>query len=1210
MAEKIKKIKVIIGKIPDVAGKALGYVLKYKTATLSAVTLLLLALSFAITTQSTSLYKDAHKLEKRIQQRQQLLEEYAVKALDYPVDEWMEFENFPEDMVIYRYNEDTLQSWINQFPINNDEVDVLPLWYRLHYQSSRSLFNTPLAYLGAQEQYVNLGSAWYVVKVYRKDRVKIITGLLIKTEYLSNNSVLVSRINPELGIKRKLILAPLTFDEGLVLKGKDQNMLFSVIYDVASVYKRGDSSMRWIALLFACLALYSFFYNRRNFKALAIYIAGLTLLRAISFNMGNSLRLDSMLFSPNLYADEWLFSSLGNFLLNNLYVFLVVLAVYLLRRKIILKFHAMGKIRRRIIVAFAYILPLGLFFYINYTLKSLINNSNITLELYRLDELSLYSILAYISYGLLFIALLLLLQLLVPTLKFVKHASLLNVRFSIIYVFLISLYTLSTVSYLGYQKESARCKVWTNKLSVERDIGLELHLRSIENKLTQDPVNRTILELSRGGLTFLQNRLDEMYFKGIGQKYEIKLTLCRPNDQLPLVYNGGRQYVDCQLYFDNILSTGIPLADKSNFYFLNNYDGRVSYLGVITYYTVYGPVNLYIEFDSRFTKDVVGYPALLFDYKPADNVNMPDSYSYAKYIENRLVGCGGRYNYPIVINPADYPEGFSTVVKDGYLHFINRSSDDTVISISRAKRAIFPYIVSFSYLMLFYGALLFLFIRLRRIKKRAMRIKLPKNSFRRKITYLIITSLVVALICMGLGSVWFSINYYNESNRLQMEEKIQTVQSTLSDLCKYADEYTDINTSNLFQTMDKVANNTRADISLYDPHGRLIRSTQPELFERYLLASRINPEAYRQLVKLNKRQVINKEKLAELSYFSLYAPIFNNSGRLIAIANIPYFSKNSDLRGDVSSIVAAIINVYILLLLAAILGGTMVSNQLSKPLAEISRKMQFMDVSRKAEHINYKNRDELGVLVGAYNKMVDDLEESTMRLAQTEREHAWSEMARQIAHEIKNPLTPMRLSIQHLVRLKQRNVEGWEDKFEEVAGSILEQIDILSETASEFSSFAKFYYEESSVINLYQVLNEQRILFDTRDNIRITYHYDNEDCYVYARKGQIIRVIVNLLSNAVQAVETGGRGYIRLTLRREENNYVVSFEDNGAGVKDEDVNKLFKPNFTTKSGGTGLGLAISRNIIEQSGGRIFYCGSEFGGANFSFTLPIYRPLKD
>ena len=228
-----------------------------------------------------------------------------------------------------------------------------------------------------------------------------------------------------------------------------------------------------------------------------------------------------------------------------------------------------------------------------------------------------------------------------------------------------------------------------------------------------------------------------------------------------------------------------------------------------------------------------------------------------------------------------------------------------------------------------------------------------------------------------------------------------------------------------------------------------------------------------------------------------------------------------------------------------------------------------------------------------------------MRLAQTEREQAWSEMARQIAHEIKNPLTPMRLSIQHLIRMKQRNVEGWENKFEDVANSILEQIEILSNTASEFSSFAKFYYEENSVINIYNIINEQKILFDTRDNIKVLFNSDLEDALVFARKGQIIRVIVNLLSNAIQAIEAIGRGYVRISLVRDNNNYIVSIEDNGYGVKEEDINKLFKPNFTTKSSGTGLGLAISRNIIEQSGGTIFYKKSEIGGANFSFTLPIY-----
>lgn len=1201
-------MKLIEGmrKAFDIIKEGYRAIEKHRTTVLCILTALSFAVSFVITPHQDSLRKEATRLEKKIQHRQQILEEYANQALNNPVDEWLNLEDFPDDMVIYKYN-DTIQSWVNQFPINNDEVDAFPLWYRLHYMNSRSLFNTPLAYLTPREQYVNLGSAWYVVKVYRKDRVKLITGLLIKTEYLSNNSVLVSKLNPQLKVGRELSLSPVNFDEGLVIKGKDGGVLFSVIDDVVSVRKGKDNTLKWLSYVFAFLALYSYFFNRKSFKALVIYILGITLLRVLSFIFGNYLRLEVPLFSPNLYADTGIFSSLGNLLLNNLYVFLFVLAIYMMSKRIIRLLNKVATYKRFILVAVIYALPVFTALYIHTTLHSLIKNSNIILEIYRMEELNFYSILCYFSYGLLFLALLLALQTVIRTTKLFGNISLLNAKYLFVYIFLISGYTLATVSSLGYKKESARCKVWTNKLSVERDLGLELQLRSIEGKLLVDPIIRTILNApqSGGSLSMLQNRLNELYLQGISQKYEVGLTICRPGESL--IHNDGQRLVDCNAYFQNeVISNGSPLSDKYIFFFLNNYNGRVSYLGIFTYYGVKGPITLYIELNSRFMKDVIGYPALLFDYKQVDNFNMPNIYSYAKYINNRLIIYRGNYNYPITIDSQDYKEGFSTLVKDKYLHFINKFSADNLIVISRPKRDLFIYFVSFSYLMLFFSAIIFLFMRIRRIRKRAIRMKLPKNSFRRKITYLLTMSLVISLLCMGLGSVWFSIRYYNEANRLQMEEKLQTVQSTLSDFCKYIEQYNDLNTPDLFQTMDRMANSSQADINLYDPHGRLIRSTQPELFERYLLSSRMDSDAYYQLMFESKRQVVNREQIAELSYFSLYAPIFNANGKLIAIANIPYFSRTSDLRGDISSIVAAIINVYILLLMAAILGGTIVSNSLSRPLAEISRKMQFMDVSQHAEHINYKNQDELGVLVGAYNKMVDDLEESTKRLAQTEREHAWSEMARQIAHEIKNPLTPMRLSIQHLVRLKQRNVEGWENKFENVAASILEQIDILSETASEFSSFAKFYYEENAVLNLYNIITEQKILFDTRDNIKILFHYESEKCLVFARKGQIIRVVVNLLSNAIQAVEAIGRGYVRISIALRNGSYAVSIEDNGSGVKEEDINKLFKPNFTTKSGGTGLGLAISRNIIEQSGGTIYYSRSELGGANFSFTLPVYK----
>ena len=1204
MSDFILGAERIFSRFVQCLSKVAAFLLRQRSAVLLTLALLLAVSSYIVVPSGEELDKDIARLERRIQERQQILRDYVARAFEVPVQQWLAFEDFPEDMVLYRYNADTLQSWVNQFPVANDEVDVLTLWHRINHLNSRSLFNAPLAYLTEQEQYVNLGSAWYVVKVYRRGEVKIISGLLIKTEYLSNNTVLASKINPNLGVRRKMDIAPVTFDEGDVVRGLDGGVLFSVNNDFALVEGGTAVSLRWLSMMLFCAALYSFYFNRRSFRVFIIYCIGLTVIRIMCFGLAVSLRFNSELFSPNLYADTGLFSSFGNFLLNNLYVSLLVLGVYLLRKRIVLQYKQWGVWKRRFIVFSLAAVPVLLVLYINYVFSSVISNSGIVLELYRIQLLNEYSVLAYASFALLFTALLFSLQLLVPLLPFVGRFSLLKSKWLMGYICAISLYTIIIVSNLGFGKETDGSKVWANKLAVERDISLELQLRSIEAKLSRDPIVGAMLGLPQERYGLIQNRMEELYLKGVSQKYEINITICRPNDML--LDSKWQQMVDCSAYYQDLLLSGVPLSEGSNFFFLNNYNGRVSYLGVLTYSNaVSGPITMYLEFESRYTKDVMGHTAVLFDYKPSDNVNMPEEYSYAKYIDNRLVIYKGAYVYPMVCNPDNYAHGFSVVKEEDHLHFVTRADNDNIIIITRERRSVFHYLVSFSYLMLFYSAIASIFIRGRRLgRRRSMRIKLPKNSFRRKITYLITLSLVVSLICMGFGSVWFCLNYYRDTNHAMMEEMLQTVQITLTDLCKYAESYRQINTSSVYQSLEMLAKNTQTTINLYDPHGRMIRSTQPELFDRYLLASRINPQAYHQLVYENRMQVITNETLGELNYSSLYAPIYNAQGTLVAIANIPYFYKGSYIVGDVSSILAAIINVYILLLLAAIFGGTALANQLSEPLAEIGRKMKLIDVSKKTEHINYRNKDELGELVGAYNKMVDDLQASTQRLAQTEREQAWSEMARQIAHEIKNPLTPMRLSIQHLIRLKQRGIDGWEDKFEEVATSILEQIEILSNTASEFSSFAKFYYEETTVLDLAELINDQRVFFDTRENIRMAYDYCHRECMVQVRKGQIIRVLVNLVSNAIQALEDKG-GYIRITLKEEAGQYVVAIDDNGPGVKEEDVNKLFKPNFTTKSSGTGLGLAICRNIIEQSGGKISYHRSELGGACFSFTLPIF-----
>ena len=348
---------------------------------------------------------------------------------------------------------------------------------------------------------------------------------------------------------------------------------------------------------------------------------------------------------------------------------------------------------------------------------------------------------------------------------------------------------------------------------------------------------------------------------------------------------------------------------------------------------------------------------------------------------------------------------------------------------------------------------------------------------------------------------------------------------------------------------------------------------------------------------------------------SLYAPLINSKGDMVAIMCSPYVDEGYDFEMEAVMHTGTIFTVFlILLLLARFISSTLVDRML-QPIVQIGRKMNRTDIDN-LEYIDYDREDEISTLVQAYNMMVSDLAESTKQLAQAERDKAWSSMARQVAHEIKNPLTPMKLQMQRLIRMKQRNAPGWEEKFDEVSKVVLDHIDILTDTANEFSTFAKLYTEEPSEIQLDKLLQEEISMFDNRDGIEFVY-YGMEGATVMGPKPQLTRVFVNLITNSVQAIDIqqqeaiedgkeAGQGKVVVSLRHsaEDGYYDIVFEDNGPGVAQENQSRLFTPNFTTKNAGTGLGLAICRSILEKCGARISYSRSfTLDGACFTVHYP-------
>jgi len=1239
--------------------KIWDFVRQHAELCVAVVALLFYGFSFIVAPDNVNYDRAAKSVERQVHKRQKLLDHYAQKAIEIPPDQWIDFPNFPEDMVLYRYNADsfsgdTLQSWINRFPISNDEIDIPPVEFRLNYLTSNNLYATPLAYIGSKEQYVNLGSAWYVVKSYTYESSRIITGLLIKSENPAQQDIISNNVNPKLKVQKHMTTAQLTEVDGSVVKGVDGNPLFTLTSRGSQQFSSSHFTLRWVAFLLAICAALFYHYRKRSLKSLAVAAVVVTGVRFMAMLVTAKLTADTRLFSPLLYADSSMFHSLGDLLLNNVYVVLMGLSLFMSRRALLRAFTKVDEAAKWAVRVALILVPVFLCLYIYFTLRSLLLNSSLVLDLSRLTEINFFSVLCYFSYALLYAILLMALQMLMPYFNATRRVNLFSLRNTLIYIAAVTLFSVLAVSGFGLKKEYEQNRVWTNKLSIQRDLSLEMQLCSMENSIASDAFI-TVMASSGMGNDLIKNTLMERYLYGpLFQNYNVTVTTCSDFDQLKVERNSDP--VNCfGFYQDQINKFGTEVLPGSRFYFMNNYNGRIGYLGIFTYLNLQAQhvSRMFIEIDSKYVRDDIGYPLQIFAYKQNDKLNLPRYYSYATYYDGRLQNYDGNYNYPMTFR-RDIEKGYSMLKFNKYIHFINKISDDNIIVISRPRRSVFPYLVTFSYLFLFFSLIILLMTY--KGKKEKL-FDLPRNSFRSKITILLIVSLVFSLLCIGIGSIIFSLSQSKNTNRLQMEEKLNTVQSTLTDYCKYALRYNDINTPELFDAMDRVASNTQSDINLYDPHGLLVRTTKSEVFEQYLLGCRINPEAFDQIIHKDLKKCVLQEKISGVSYYSLYAPVFNAGGLLVAIANIPYFSRSSNMEDNASHIVAAIINIYLLLLIAAVLGGLAISNQLTQPLDEISTKMKSYDLTQQVQHIDYKGNDEIGQLVTSYNKMVDDLEESTKRLAQSERDSAWREMARQIAHEIKNPLTPMRLSIQQLMRLKKMNYPGWEDKLDKVFDSILEQIDILSQTATEFSSFAKFYNEDATEIDLLDLLREQVVLYNTDDSVHVKVLQMVDTAIVTARKSQIIRVFVNLLSNAVQAIKNDGiaDGRVLVTVKKvsipaasgtdsvtspasesldaspttnasisESNNaesadisaegtcspgqdetesYEISFEDNGPGVSAENLDKLFKPNFTTKSSGTGLGLAICHSIIEQSQGKIRYEKSVLGGAAFIIDLP-------
>lgn len=310
------------------------------------------------------------------------------------------------------------------------------------------------------------------------------------------------------------------------------------------------------------------------------------------------------------------------------------------------------------------------------------------------------------------------------------------------------------------------------------------------------------------------------------------------------------------------------------------------------------------------------------------------------------------------------------------------------------------------------------------------------------------------------------------------------------------------------------------------------------------------------------------------------------------------------MRKEITTVLVAIVNIYVLLIGISLIIAIFISDRITRPLRLIQEKMGRLRLGKSYEFIDYKANDEIGSLVAEYNRMIKELDASAELLARSERESAWKEMAKQVAHEIKNPLTPMKLSVQQLQRTYKPNDPEWEAQLKRFTQTLIEQIDTLSRIAGEFATFARMPKTHAEHVNLYETLVNIQQLHSNDSGAVILFKPNTvPPCMVIADKEQLLRVFNNLIKNAIQAIPEGREGRIVLGISRKAKSFIVTVSDNGDGVPQELHDKIFVPNFTTKTSGMGLGLPIVKGIVDSTGGSIWFETTEGVGSTFYIELP-------
>lgn len=977
-------------------------------------------------------------------------------------------------------------------------------------------------------------------------------------------------------------------------------------------------------------------------------------------------QFDLKIFDPTIYAESDFLPSLGDLLLNVLAFTWILIFAYAHRKMYVLpNWLAKKKITNYILIAlFAAFLSWiafiteDLFFGLVYYSKIEFNISNIinlgwvswlSIFILCLVWLNIYLIIDVLVMlaqqftigikGKLFAFLLIVIgftiyklivdynvfylvyALLIFMIAYNNHIQKGRFSVSVMAVVFLCMATITSIKYIKFEdiKERNTRAGIANKLMYQDDPKVMNAIELLEQGLTVD--SQVVSYFKQPLLiqtTNFHNYISKNYLDGYLSRFEYKMFEYNRNDQSLK----SAESLPISKYKNLVKYGAVKAQQASYFYRVNDTFGFQNYFGIIPVFDGDDLLGtMVVELVSRPYDYNTLFPDLLIDGKLKSEENLKN-YSLAFYKENQLFSQSGNYVYPMVNTifkgERDRIEFVNEDAGDhSYSHAIYKPANNRLVVITYQKVDFTVRLATLSFFFLIFilfgtcvYSIVWLVVNISDSRggifniNRYLMINANRILYKTRIQLSIVLSVVATLVIVGWTTFFNIKSQYLEQQTEQVREKVRKVQLAYEKQIALAGTIS--NNSEAQFEFNQFADVNGIYLNLYDINGNLYLTTLPRLYDLGIISRKIGPMAYMQLAVKQKSEFINPlETIGYFSYAAAYAPIRNVDNQTIAYISIPYYSNEEDYQARIGLFINTLINIYALVFVLIGVLAVFLANQITSPLTFIQENIRRTKLGQANQPLIWHRQDEIGVLIKEYNKMIAELEISANKLARSERESAWREMAKQVAHEIKNPLTPLKLGVQLLEKSWREQDPNFEKKFASFNKSFVEQIDSLATIASEFSNFAKMPDTKLEHIPLVPIIEQAKEVFSSMDHVEIhILNRSNTEIVVLGDKDQLLRSFNNLLKNAIEAADGKEKCVIKIHIANDQKQAFVEVEDNGKGIDHSLQSSIFRANFTTKSSGTGLGLAFVKQAIENAGGKVEFTSVLNNGTIFYLTFPL------